>query len=706
MARQTGILVENDFRKGLITEATALNFPPNTVSDTYNCEFLQDASVRRRLGFDFETGHDIKTINRANVVVNTYLWKNVSGDGDVSLQVVQVGSILHFWRTDSDSFSAGEIGDTVTLTPVSGATSALVATKEAQFSDGNGFLFVTHPNCDPMRVSFDITSNLATETAISIQIRDFEGDPDDTSAIDNRPTTTLAAMDNHHEYNLYNQGWILANLTTWDTGNSNMPSNADVMWRFKDATDNFDASAASILRVIAGNTPAPRGHFILTLSNQDRNALITGATNRTTGAERPSTSAFFAGRVFYAGINYPRFNSNIYFTQIIEKDSHYAACHQVNDPTSEDLFDLLPSDGGVISIPEAGTIYKLVTVPGGMCVFAANGIWFVTGSTGLGFTAVDYTVQKISTVDTLTATSFVEVSGYPSWWNADAIYVMIPAQGSLPTIQSITDTTIDGFFAAIPLQSKKFARGIYHATDKHIRWVYRSVGTDQITEQYEFDRVLNFNLTTQAFYPWSISASDVKVNAILVSDLTSGTTESFDVIDGADQVLDGADQVIVFESSGLETSPFDKYLVSYPSAGTYEFTFADKINADYLDWFTYDLTGVSYNSYFITGYKLSGQGSNRFQNNWVTVYSRVDEPIQYQFSGIWNFALTGDTGAFSSVQNVSQDVTHNNVDYAYRPRRLKVRGSGKALQFRVSSIEGEPFDIVGWSTVQSTNTIP
>ncbi len=704
MPRQTGINVENDFGKGLVTEATALNFPPNAVIDTYNCEFEWDKSIRRRLGFDFETDYDTKTIDRTNAVVSTYLWKNVSGNGDVSLQVVQVGNTIYFYRTDQGAFSAGEVTDTVTLTAVSGATAALVATKEAQFSDGNGLLFITHPNCDPIRVSYDTTSDTATDTAITIKVRDFEGDTADSNAVDNRPTATLAGLAVAHKYNLYNQGWTTTNLTAWDTAQTTMPSNADVMWRFKDSSDNFDASTASIARVTAGNTPAPKGHFIVTLSNYDRDTTsgLSGVTNRTTSTERPSTSAFFAGRLFYSGINYSGVHNNIYFSQIVESVSQYGACHQVNDPTSEDLFDLLPSDGGVIRIPEAGTIYKLVSVPGGLCAFAANGVWFITGSTGLGFIANDYTVQKISTIPTLSATSFVSVNGYPSWWNADAIYIMIPAQGGMPTIKPITIGIIDRFYDDIPLVSKRFARGIYHTTDKHIRWVYRSEGTDDINTQYEFDRVLNFNVINEAFFPWSISDSDVTVNAILISDLTSGTVASFDVVDGADAVVDGADQVIVFETDGLEDSPFDKYLVSYPNAGSFKFTFADKINADYLDWFTYDLEGVNYDSYFITGYRMKGQAANRFQNNWVRVYSRTEEPVSFYFQGLWNFAISGDTGKWSSRQLVE----HDDTDYSYNSKRLKVRGSGLALQFKVESVDGEPFDIVGWSSVQSTNSQP
>lgn len=710
MPRQTGFQVENDFRKGLITEATALNFPPNAVVDTDNCEFEWDASVRRRLGLDFETGYHEKTIDRSNVVVNTYLWKNVSGNGDVSLQVVQVGDTIYFYRTDQGAFSYGAVTDTVTLTAVSGATQALVATKEAQYSDGNGLLFITHPNCDPIRISYDATSDTATDTSITIKVRDFEGDTADANAVDTRPTATLAGLNVAHKYNLYNQGWTTTNLTAWDTAQTTMPSNADVMWRFKDSSDNFDASNASIARITAGNTPASKGHFVVTLSNYDRDTTsgLSGVTNRTTSTERPSTSAFFAGRLFYSGINYTGVHNNIYFSQIVENVAQYGLCHQVNDPTSEDLFDLLPTDGGVIRIPEAGTIYKLVTIPGGLCAFAANGVWFITGSQGIGFTATDYSVQKISTIPTLSATSFVMVNGLPSWWNADAIYIMAPNQNmstNVPTIQPLSISIIDTYYDDIPLASKKNARGVYHITDKHIRWIYRSEGTEQLTEKYEFDKVLNYNIINQCFFPWTISDSDVKVNAILISDLTSGSVQSLDVYKAnlTDAVVDSSgNQVIVFQTSGLEESPFDKYLVSYPSGGSYKFTFADKINSDYLDWFTYDLTGVNYDSYFTTGYRIVGQASNDFQNNWVRVYSRTNEPVSFYFQGLWNYALTGDTGKWSSRQLVE----HTDTDYGYNSKRLKVRGSGLALQFKVQSVDGEPFDLVGWSSMQSSNKQP
>lgn len=707
MPQQTAVAVENSFINGLVTEATGLNFPDKACVETYDCIFDIDGSAYRRTGFDLEHNYQTKTINKDGRAIKTYLWQNVAGNGSVTVVVVQVGNTLYFYETEgTGTFSTGAQATTVTLVPVSAAPS--VETIEAQFCDGNGYLIVTHPYVEPMRIAYDVDSHTVASTNIIIQIRDFEGAVTDPYAVDVRPTSTLAALNKPHYYNLLNQGWTTTNLTAWDTAQTTMPSKADVMWRFKDATNNFDASAASIARITSGNTPAPNGHFVMSLSNQDRVAIsgigIAGdIPTTTTTFQRPSNCAFFAGRVFYSGINHVGFNSNLYFTQIIENTDQYGAAYQVNDPTSEDLFDLLPSDGGVISIPEAGTIYKMFTVPGGLCIFAANGVWFLTGSTGLGFTATDYAPLKVADISTLSDASFVNVAGFPAWWNSEGIYIMQGGQG-MPSIKSLTYDTFKTFYDGIPVSSKRYARGFYDKTDGHIRWIYRSVATSDLDATYEYDRVLNFNIRTNAFYPWTISDSNVKVHAILSSELVTHAINVLNVVDGANNVVDSfSNQVVTFESAGSDDQQFDKYLVSYPDSGSHKFSFADRTDSTYKDWVKYDLIGVNYNSYLITGYKLLGQAIRKFQSNYVQIYSRLDDPVTYRFQGIWDFASTGSgTGRWST----NQFVTHDDTNYSNASRRLKVRGHGKALQFRVSSVEDEPFDIIGWSSLQTINGAP
>lgn len=703
MPRRAAVLVENSFVNGLVTEATGLNFPEKAVTETYDCEFDVDGSVYRRTGIDFEENYETKTIDRTAAAIKTYLWQNVAGNGDITVAVVQVANKLYFYETDgTGTFSPGEQATTVTLTPVSGAPQT--NTVEAQFADGNGYLIVTHPYCEPMRIEYDIDAHTATPTNITIKIRDFAGDVTDNLAVDARPTATLGTLTAAHAYNLRNQGWTTDALTDWDTAQTTMPSNADVMWRFKNATDDLDFTTASLERITAGNTPAPKGHFVLDLALQDRNAIVTGAVNSTTSFQRPAACAFFSGRVFYAGINYVGYNSNIYFTQILESVSQYGNAYQVNDPTSEELFDLLPSDGGVITIPEAGTIIKMFTVPGGLCVFAANGVWFVTGSTGLGFTANDYAVLKIADINTISDTSFVNVGGFPCWWNSEGIYIMQGGQG-MPTVKSLTYDTIKTFFDGIPVVSKRYARGFFDKTDGHIRWLYKSEAASQLDSLYEYDRVLNYNIRTNAFYPWTISPSDVKVHAILSSELITRPVSVDNVTENdlVDLIVDsGGNQVITFTASGSGDQQFDKYLVSYEDGGSYEFTFANRTEDTYKDWESYDDFGVMYNSYIITGFRLSGQAIQKFQNNWVQIYSRIEDPVTYNFQGMWDFANTGNTGRWSS----SQQINHTDLNYNNASRRLKVRGHGKALQFKLSSVLDEPFDIIGWSSLQSINGAP
>jgi hypothetical protein len=277
---------------------------------------------------------------------------------------------------------------------------------------------------------------------------------------------------------------------------------------------------------------------------------------------------------------------------------------------------------------------------------------------------------------------------------------------TIPSIKSLTYGTIKTFYDDIPVTSKRYARGFYHKTTGLIRWVYRSTSTSQINDLYEYDRVLNHNARTAAFYPWTISDSPNKVCGIISSELITRPISIVNVVDSSgNPVVDsGGNQVIAFTESGSQDQQFDKYLVTYPDgSGSWNFTFADRDNEEYVDWFKYDGLGVSYDSYFISGFKLQGQGIRKFQNNWIRVYSRLDKPVQYRFQGIWDFANTGSsTGRWST----NQLITHDNLNYSNDSRRLKVRGHGEALQFRVSSLAGKFFDIIGWSSFQTGNAAP
>lgn len=701
MARDVNVSVQNNFSKGLVTEATGLSFPENACTDVNNVIFDRSGMVSRRFGIDFESMYSGLAEDMTARVPVTYLWNNAAGNGDISFVVVQMGDELHFYRVQEGALSAQHHATTFNLTAFSpGAIS--VASLECQFATGNGLLFVTNPRTNSFYVSYNQDTNALTATQITLQIRDFKGDTADALGDDERPTSTLAGLTSAHRYNLKNQGWTTTTLTSWDTARTDMPSNCDVSWYFKSSTDAFDFSTVNDRAV--GNSRAPRGHFIYNVYSITRSTNESGATDESIALARVSTCAFFSGRVFYSGLKSPEQNSRIFFSQVVENSTQYGKCFQVNDPTSEQLFDLLPTDGGVIDIPEAGSIIKMMPVLNTLVVFATNGIWAITGSQGLGFRANDYSVNKLSNLRVQSHTSFVDVDGSPFWWTQDGIYtVTIDPQTNALKVTSISKPLIDSFFEDIVNETKLLARGAYDPFHSEVHWLYKSRTSVSFEDKYNLDRILIYSLPLNAFYVWSVDTTQVKMHGVVNVVGAGGVAEEFTVVDGADTVINSADTVIEFISGASATSNqtfTTKYFISYLDGATPRVAFGEHYDESYLDWDSRPETAAVYDSHFVSGYTVRGQGLRKYQSNYVTLL--VDSRLNglFKFQSQWNYSNDPDTGKWSTTQLVN---TVNESMYDYKPHRLKVRGNGTACQFRVENHGQSPFNIVGWSVFETGN---
>lgn len=715
MPRSSGFYVENDLTGGMVTDFSGLNFPEKSAVDADNVIFTEKSRVDRRLGFDYEVDKVFNTVTRDNGVVSSYLWRSVGGNGDLNFTVVQVSNQLYFYLVGASSLSSGKHPQSIDLSTylVLGGPSTSF---ECQFASGDGKLFVTHPYADPFYIEYSSETDTFTSKVINIQIRDFEGVVDGL-AIDYRPNT----LSKEHKYNLYNQGWYTTAacyvsfpaitevvLNNWDRYRGDFPSNSDVWQQYKGPTNNANIvgelfSVFYIDYYGLGNSPAPKGHYILDLHYQDRAALsgISGIPVKSTGYNRVSTVGFFAGRVWYAGISTPGFNQKLYFTQIIERDTQYGQCYQLNDPTSEVTFDLLATDGGVISITDAGTILKLVTLDNTLLVFATNGIWAITGSQGIGFTATDYSVNKISSLTVLNTSSFLNINGVPAWMNTEGIYVVRRGQNGLE-VQSLTDLKFKKFMDTIPNECKKYARGAFNPYSRVIQWLYRSTIPTTINERYEFDKVLNINIVSNSFYPWTISNSNVTVNGLLVVDGDSVLFSEEPVYDnnGVTVTTNTLEPVttITSESQGIE--PTFKYIVTVPSGANHNLTFAETLDTSYRDWVSY--SPVDYSSTFTWGYKVQGEGIKKLQVTYLEVYTDNETPSTFDVQSVWDYATIGDTGRWS----VKQRCSTNLEDYSFYTFRRKLRGHGKAAQIKISSVSGRPFSIVGFASWITANQRP
>lgn len=701
MALSAGFSVENSFVNGLVTEATGLNFPENAVTETDNCVFDQDGTVRRRNGIDRENGFSTLSDSRINLAVSEYVWDSVAGNGNLTFLVQQTGSVLRFFSAgDTEALSAAY----VSFLNLSGFATDGVKFEQNifQYSAGFGKLIVSNPFGTPVYISFDESSRAFSANPITILTRDFKG-------VQPHPIGRSSSITESHRYNLLNQGWDSNKIAGMQQRSGLYPSDYDVWWLYK-TPDAFGtevfltdvAYAAGILnQVDRGNSPAPKGSYILDEFYQDRSGIsgVSGIPVVTSGTPRPATNAFHAGRVFFAGVYSEEFNSKVYFSQIIEGPEQFPRCYQQNDPTSQYTPDLLPSDGGVISIPEAGSIYKLWSVDNNLLVFASTGVWQITGSSGIGFSATDYTVKKISSIKSISANSFVSVNGSPLWWGLDAIYAAVTDSTGQISISPISDERIKTFYADIPEQAKVYAKGAFNSKDKIVQWLYRNQTANNLSEQYTYTRILNLNTVTQAFYPWTLPTVGGKLKGIVsLQGLGSELIEVSVTNNSLVVVTDNLSQVVSAQDARpAQISSHFKYLVQFDA----NFTYGGEVEGDCGDWASFfSGTSVIAEATFVTGYKLRGNGIKKSQSNYLRIYNEGSGTFIFQSR--WDYANSASSGRWSAWQMV----VFGGPVFDYLTRRLKIRGHGLAFQYSVQSSGREPFAIIGWASFDTANERP
>ena len=702
MARSAGVSIENNFSKGLITEVTGVNSPENSVVETQNIVYDRRGRAFPRQGFNYEDSHVQQAVNVSGVR-NEFIWDTFASEGTKTFVVVQLGYMIRFFEPSStSSLSSGLKSFSVDLRTykVASFSNTTVQNNLASFSTGLGYLLIAHPNCETLYVKYNEGTDTITVNEIEILIRDFEG-VDDGLDIDERPTT----LSNAHRYNLLNQGWYATArrsvaggvLNHWSNFRSDYPANTDVWWYYtrptREGIEIFDETIVDARAGFFGNTPAAKGHYILTAMSTNRTALSGNtATETTSNGYRPAVVAFFMGRAFYAGVPVQKYSSTIYFTQIIERDEQLGHCYQANDPTSKETFDLLASDGGTIKIQDIANIIDLRVVGQSLFVFASNGVWAVTGTDIGPFRATDYSVSKVSSFPCISKTSIVDVGGTPVWWNYEGIFTLQKDQIGLSSeVTNLTLSTIQSFYDTIPPGAKLLAKGWFNDQESLVYWIYR----DDSELIYEYNKILVFDIGSGAFYPLDIPETSKKISGVFAIRSASESFTETDVISSGGLVQSvSSDQVVIDVSAGL--LPLSKVFKFLTIEGS-DVTFSEITDSTYLDW------GIETYSYsFITGYRIRGELVKQFQTNYLTVVTETVTDSSCYVQGVWDYTNSHVSGRYTNPQQVYR--TRGNRDYQLS--RLMMRGNGRSLQFRFFGESGKPFIVVGWSGFETVDGEP
>lgn len=685
-------------------------------------------------------------------VITEYYWPSVAGDGSLNFVAQQIGNRVLFYRVGStEALSQGFFAQSLNLDGFRIPGSPSTRTLECQFASGYGYLFIAHPYCNPIYVTFNVAAQLFIFKNINIQIRDFTGVVENPVVPINSRSPTL---NEDHHYNLINQGWF-CQATEFNNGvdfeflglvdgyinlfftqmgqvggGSVYPSNSDVWYLYKAANGGF-SPFTTLSTIGAYNSVAPKGYFIMDAFNQDRNALFNAAAQGVNapqristipivnaGYQRPGAIAFYAGRVFYAGTQAQGFSNQIYYSQIIQDPSYLGKCYQSNDPTASDtgVADLVDSDGGVLQFPEIGQVYRLFPIAYSLIVFASNGVWAISGSTGSGFKATDFSISKVSSVGMFSKQAFIDLDGSPVWWNLDGIYTLAgnnplsPNAGAGTSSINISDPVVKTFVDLIPAGAKKFSKGSYNRGLYTIYWLYSKNDPVTINDRYHYTNALLLNTNTKAFYDWELphgisvasEFTDMWISGIVT---VQGAGTSFTLENVTDNLfVDVVDQngvvVQVLAQVTSEHQSVTKFLVQYVDAdGVTQITYAEVNSPLYKDFIDLD-----YTSFFTSGYAIDGQGIAKFQSPFIIIYANDEETNGFTLSSIWDFAT--DFAVYTNKTGTQQTFLSEGGSHAWNSYKRKMRGVGRALQVKITSVSGLPFEIAGWAIEVSTNSGP
>ena len=731
MAAQGDITNNFTFVGGLNTEGGYFVIPENSWKEGVNVVPSTDGSVIRRNGIDYEELFQLYdaniTLDQKNLWAFTVgTWSTINGVGDLNFFVVQTGTIVHFYEAGSGTVSATKKSFTLNLgSYVASGNTEVAGSGVISVASTYGKLIITSANTDPVLVTYNSDTDTITHAAITLKIRDFEGFPSPVPA-DTEYTQAEWTNINFYTqalYNLRNQGWPDARIDSYKSANSSkLPANTKQWFFGKNADDNFDAAVLN--KIDFGNSPSPKGRYILDAFNQNRDGIITATP------ARPRVCAFFAGRAWYAGLTSDKQLGTVYFSQVLDDISKVGNCHQSNDPTSEEISDLIDSDGGVIQIPEAGEITSLQPLGRGIAVFATNGVWFVSGIDS-GFTAASYAVDKVNSIGCNAPKTIVSVEDSIVYWSNTGIY-LLTAQGGIDVqTENVSNQAIKTYYNAIPTLNKQYAEGSYNGTDNIIYWTFNITDIADTESRYAKNAVLAFDTRLKSWYWFKFDdTTGVIPLSIETSKETSRTAIEYNVIAGTDNVIAGVDDVITDIAQRSGSAQQFKFLVLHPeNDGTYSVTFADMLNVrdtstKFSDWYSFNDEGVEETSYVITGYELGGVGPARAKTaQYLTVFMNRTETafdsnaVAINPSGClletrWDFTDSTFANKWSTPVQVYRQVrpflafpnTTFDDGYPLVVSKNKIRGRGKAVQFKFSSEEGKDMQIVGWSATYVGNT--
>ena len=416
---------------------------------------------------------------------------------------------------------------------------------------------------------------------------------------------------------------------------------------------------------------------------------------------RPSCCEYAAGRMFYG------FKNTVYFSQVMEGNSisNLNRCYQVNDPTSEQISDLLATDGGTIQIDNAVNIIQMKKFRGGIMVYSTNGVWLLSGGEG-GFSATNYSNTQVTNSGLSSPQSVVVVDDAHYFWSDEGVFMIAIDQFGNPRAQSIVEGVFQTEYNQIPLASKKKAVGAYNRIKKQVEWLYNEDTQEGSTEfSYAYNKSLIWDLRSQGWWPQSYNGDMDSSGSPAAANYLTGLVNTRQATEEEDVVYLVAD--VTYEAG------------TPPSGQNFHLDVATKTNTLFQD-FSSDYP----TAYIETGYETLGKPSNKkiapyttvhflqTEQNWIDDGAgglTLDNPSSCTMRSKWDWNNSSTNGRWSPEQqayrfrriNIPLEAGPYDSGEQVITTRNKILGRGNALQLRFEQSSQKDMKILGYTTTYS-----
>lgn len=745
----------NNFIKGLVTEASPLNYPANASIAEENYELSKDGTRARRLGMDYETGYTklattLSAVDLSDSKIESFKWLSVNGNSEKDFLVVQLEQTLKFFDLSSEILSTdGYIGEVVLSSfPVNTAYS---------FASVEGSLIVA-AGVNTVAVISYVSSAFSVEYK-TLKVRDFWGAQVTGIPSYESDSSYRGVYDSTHYYNLQNQSWgiprknsagtLIDPINQYFTDLGVYPSNSETVWaglQFQPITGGatFERIYTNLYtEVLGASVIASKGYYVIDVLNRGSSRMsefaknyskystaltvpsITLPADSTAGGAKIVTE--FAGRVWYSGFEgevtngdsrSPNLSNYLLFSQLVRDKTNLDKCYQEGDPSSRENTEVIDTDGGFIRIAGAKKIIGMVNLDASLVVIADNGVWSITGGGDYGFTATNYKVSRLSVFGGISSSSIVVEGGRVFFWSEDGIYVVAKDNTlGILGVKNITVDTIQTAYEAIPNLSKEEVKGTYDPNSKKIRWLYNQGIKFTSTSD---SRELVLDITIDAFYINTIkNLSGDNVEAVGLFSSTPfqrGLADSI-VYSSTDPVISVTDDVVVSESirsTGLQSI---RYIALELVSNSVFLTFSYYKDPQFLDWKSVDGVGVDAKAFLLSGQQTAGDSAVSKQIPYLIMHFRRTEDgvdsnlVPVNTSGClfrcqWAFSNTINSKKWSPLQQayryrraqyvVDEDDAYDN-GFELVTSKNKVRGRGPAFALYFETEPLKDCQIVGWS---------